>query len=99
MSTEAQAVYSYVHVPHSDSWELRSTANICHLPDTRLSSQIPHLELQILVCDGLNIEADCCAEKNPQMYTVSAENTASLPDYYRCLICMYSGIFLQSTTN
>lgn len=38
------------------------------LPDTGLSSQIPHLELQIPVCDCLDVEADCCAERNPHRY-------------------------------
>lgn len=46
-----------------------STVTICqsHLPDTRLSSQIPHLKLQVLICDCLHVEANCCGEKKNQM--------------------------------
>lgn len=78
--TEAQNVQ--IHTPlHSHSLELCRAATILHPPDTCLSSQIPHLELQTLVCDCLHVEADCCAEKKQKTHRYSE------PDHYHCLIC------------
>lgn len=78
--TEAQNVQ--IHTPlHIHSLELCRAATILHPPDTCLSSQIPHLELQTLVCDCLHVEADCCAEREKKMHRYSE------PDYYHCLIC------------
>lgn len=48
-------------------------------PDTGLSSQIPHLEFQVLARDCFNIEANRCV-KEQSMSTVSAENMKSLFD-------------------
>lgn len=32
-------------------------------PDAGLSTQIPHLEFQVLACDCFNIEANRCVEE------------------------------------
>lgn len=88
--TEAQNVQ--IHTPlHIHSLELCRAATILHPPDTCLSSQIPHLELQTLVCDCLHVEADCCAEKKTKKRT----GTVSL--IITTVSSVHSVIFLLTT--
>lgn len=60
-------------------------------PDACLSSQIPHLELQVLERDCLNVEADCCAEEECSRSAVSTENIKNWSDECHTVISKGGG--------
>lgn len=98
MLTKAQAACSYVHVPHTfppgtQPPSATSTYLILVCPPRSQTWNFRFLYVTVSTLKPIAVQREI------HMGTVSAGDTTSLPDYFHCLICMYSGIFLLSTSS